>query len=292
MRLLRAQPQPGAKDRPSTATSELASAVLVAEGAASGPKTLARELLGSASTLLARSGYLHAIHVLHVEIARALGEDPPLEYTSRRKAEAQQRRWEAQLAPLRPEPGLVAWIRELRRRLPSWAPAAGAAFVLAALTARYAYAIHSRNFSKQHPEGNWVSRYYNASDFAGYPLVRYDTGINYDWGKGGPAQDMGTDLWSAQWDTCLFVKADLDIELRLSADDSGRLFVDGTLALESNRNPSAAKITLLHGVRHLRLDYQEKGGRARAKLEGLEMGDTDAYRFVRPVFSGADLSCK
>lgn len=258
--------------------------------------TRAEALLRSASMLLASGSHWEAAQLIHTEIAGLLRVPSPRAdaYPSQRAAEEAHERLlrEARTKIAHPLPR--ARYRELRLRLPQWASWAAVITVTAGLTLRYALGVVSRtNWQRQHPEGNWISRYYPAQDFKGNPLVRYDVGIDYNWGKGAPAQAMDRDRWSARWDTCVVVAADLDLSLTLNAVSSGELFVDdaGLIDLSRHGGKRTETILLQRGVRHLRVDFQDMSGRARLSLEGLNFEGTDAYQFRRPILSGDEVRC-
>lgn len=252
-------------------------------------------LLRSASVLLAKEAHLPAVYVLHCEILRALGHsaDSLRPYNSRRDAEQRHRKLLDCYSKAHKSAQFSSHLTRLRLRLPEWASWTTILLLTVGLTLRYAWAVASRtNWAQQHPEGNWVSRYYPKHDFQGYPLVRYDVGVDYDWGSGAPAQAMARDHWSARWDTCVIVTSDVDLNLRLSADDSARLVVDEMTLLEVVKPGRAeGKVTLRQGTRHVRVDFQEKQGSARIRLEGINFEGTDLYNFERPELDGDTVRC-
>jgi hypothetical protein len=252
-------------------------------------------LLRSASLLLAKGPHLPAVQLLHAEIQRILQprklEIPGRPYASRADAENLHRK-------------LLDWSRQrrvasrfdffpLRRRLPEWLSWVTVLVVTGGLTLRYAYALASRaNWKRQHPEGNWISRYYPRSNFAGSPLVRFDVGVDYDWGKGAPAQAMDRDHWSARWDTCVVVTSDVNLTLQLTADDSAQLIIDDALLLNVPKpGHTSTEVTLRQGIRHLRVDFQEQQGSAKVRLEGLNLDGTNSYTFDRPTLNGDTVRC-
>jgi hypothetical protein len=184
-------------------------------------------------------------------------------------------------------------LQSLLRRLPQWASWSIVVVIAVGLTLRYAYALMSRShWQRQHPEGNWISRYYPSTNFKGYPLVRYDTGINYQWGKGAPAQAMDPDHWSARWDTCLIVKENIDLRLLLVADDSATLKVDEVARLEVKKPGQAeSSISINQGVHRLRVDFEEERGSAKVRLGGLDFDGTENYEFRRPQLDGDSIRC-
>jgi hypothetical protein len=253
------------------------------------------ELLRAAQVLLTWTVDLDAIRVLHAEISRRLAAMPPGP-PSRSWAEARLRQqalleeWERRCVgrpPLGP-------LDRVLRGAPRWFWRAAGAFLLLALTARYAWRVtYGKDWNQQNPEGNWVSRFYQNDTFAGYPMVRYDTGVNADFGSGAPADAMKKDGFSVRWDTCLIVAKDIVAPLELTADDSARLFVDEQPQLEVTPGPGtkAASVSFHPGTHHVRVDFVERRGMAMVRLGGFEPDGSEAYSFRRPVIEGQDVKC-
>jgi hypothetical protein len=234
------------------------------------------------------------VQVLHAEVAQDLGEEAalllPARYTSSSEAREQQERLEGLLGEPAAGLGAVGFLR----RQPRWAPRAVAAALLALLTLRYAWAVtHNDNWAQQHPEGNWIARYYSGAKFAGNPMLRYDVGVNFDFGTGGPIRKQPKDRFSIRWDTCLLVKQEVNVPLTLQADDGAELFVDGASQLQVQPGPgtTSGTVVLKPGVRHLRVDFVERKGTALVRLEGLELEGNEAYTFWRPKVDGLELTC-
>jgi hypothetical protein len=266
-------------------------------GAGTSQQTDAIEaLLRAAQVLLKRQGDLDALQVLHIEIAGALGVSASTSvpnYSSlteaRRLHERLRSEWEArthiQLGPL----------QEVLRRRPPWFSRAAQALLFLLLTLRYAWGVtYGKDWAQQNPEGNWISRFYSNGTFAGYPLVRYDVGVNADFGPGAPADSVKKDYFSARWDTCIVVAKDITVSLQLASDDSAKLFLDDQLQFEVDPGPGekSAELVLQPGLRHLRVDFIERTGMAMVRLLGFEGEGTDAYAFQRPVFEGTELRCR
>lgn len=248
------------------------------------------DLVRAADVLLAVA-CLDGVHVLHIEIARELsGLDTqlPSAYASPAEARRVQRRIIAEVQGRRGEPrGALAAPVRLWRRKPAWTLRAVLLVVLLGLTLRYAIAVSDdANWPRQHPEGNWISRFYPNAQFQGFPLVRYDVGINADFAGGAPAKAMKKDDFSARWDTCLLVARDVQLNLELEADDQATLFIDGSSSLTVGPAPgkASATLSLQPGVHHLNVEFVERLGMALVRLHGLALEDTDAYQFRRPLF--------
>jgi len=218
----------------------------------------------------------------------------PGSYTSSLQAEEEHRRLLAEYAQRRAQSKAAARLKDLWRRLPEWAPWAIVLVVTAGLVMRYAVAFADRViWQRQYPEGNWISRYYTSRRFEGSPLIRYDVGVDYNWGMQPPVETMPRDEWSARWDTCVVVTADVALELRLVADDSAKLILDEVpLIVIKKPGRKDARLLLRSGLRHLRVDFQEGRRKAEVHLTGLNFDGTESYHFQRPVFDGAELRCE
>lgn len=256
------------------------------------------DLLRAAALLLARGVQLHAVRTLHFEVSRAMGqldtERPPAQYASPLAAEEQHRRLLAEFCqrPARPRRRL-GW-KDLRRCAPEWTSWAIVIGVAAGLSLRYAFALVDRAiWQHEHPDGKWISRYYDNTTFRGSPLVRYDLGVDYNWQKLPPAGAMQRSQWSARWDTCVVVNTDVTLALTLRAEQSAKLLLDDKMAIHVNKpGHKRAKVRLRQGLRHLRIDFKKARGMGIVRLKGLDFGGTEAYHFQRPILDGDDVRCE
>lgn len=116
----------------------------------------------------------------------------------------------------------------------------------------------------------WRGQYFPNVDFTGTPLVRADTKIAFNWGRGSPAESVPADRFSVRWDTCMNLVATEDIDFELRSDDGSRLFVDGVLQLdnwgEHGTQTKVATVRLLPGSHHFRVDYFEQAQGAQVRL--------------------------
>jgi hypothetical protein len=256
-------------------------------------------LLRSASLLLARELSPAAAHALHVALAGELGLPLPAAYASHRQAEEAHRELDAEVARqrARTRPAFGRTLRSralLARFLPQWLAWAAVCAIVGFLFLRYAYAIYARwRWQEQHAtDGAWISRYYGTRSFRNHVLTRYDTGIDYDWGKGAPAEAMARDNWAAKWDTCLVVKSRLEVKLRFTADDAGKLWVDDQLVSTiRSASTKTVAVDLLPGTHHLRVEFQERRKRAKVILQGLDFNGNESYTFRRPRLDGEQVDC-
>jgi len=255
--------------------------------------------LRAARVLLKQRADLDAVRVLHAEIAGRLvvpaTAQAALESSSWAEARRRQQELLAEWERRCPDPLSLGAFRRLRRRAPPWFGPALVAFAVAVVCARYAWRVtYGKDWSQQNPEGNWVSRFYGDDAFGGYPMVRYDIGVNADFGSGAPADAMRTNGFSVRWDTCLVVLEAIAVPLELTSDDSSQLFVDGQQQFEVKPGPgrSGALVKLLPGVHPIRVDFVEGVGTAMVRLDGFELDGTAAYTFRRPVIEGEELKCR
>lgn len=255
-------------------------------------------LFRAARVLLAEGGHLDALPLLHIAMQNALGVAvagaPRLRYRSQSEAREQHAllvlAWQERTLQ-RPAAGTL---RALWRRRPYWFTSALTGVIISLLALRYAWATHHADWARQHPEGSWISRFYATPDFQGYPLVRYDIAVNYDFGLSGAADSMPKDQFSARWDTCAVVAQEVTLSLRLDSDDSSTLWVDGMpqLAVEPGPGSNSGQVVLRQGVHHLSVDIIEKTGPAMIRLEGLEAEGVDAYHLQRPAIDGMEVRCQ
>lgn len=257
--------------------------------------TRAEALLRAASVLLARGNVGNAVDALHAELRRELQQPKEGEAganASRCELEDEHRRLATELsrqrARVRPHSR-----RDLLQRLPMWVAWVAVVAVVVGLMLRYTYAIFDRwRWSRQYPEGPWISRYYETSDFKKLQVVRYDVAIDYDWGKGSPAEAMDRDYWSATWDACLIVAVPVELALSLYADDRGKVIVDDALRIRvSASGTKSVRFTLAPGSHHFRVEYVERRRGAKLKLQGLDFAGTESYRFQRPRLEGDTPRC-
>jgi hypothetical protein len=254
-------------------------------------------LFRAARLLLGRGADLDAVQVLHAEIATSSGTPTsvPPRYASLSAARRCHAELLAEWKRRAPDQAPASPLRERWERRPWWLSRAAVAILLALLTLRYTWAVtYGKNWVQQNPEGNWISRFYKNGTFEGYPLLRYDVGVNADFGAGAPADAVKIDYFSARWDTCVLVTQHVVIPLELDSDDSSKFFVDDQLQFEVEPGPghNSASVAFQPGLRHVRVDFNERKGMAMVRLSGFESEGTEAYSFRRPVVEGLELKCR
>jgi hypothetical protein len=262
------------------------------------PEAVAR-LFGASQALLSRGPQLDALLVLHRGIARSLAPAElaslPVRYSSLAEAAIHHQRllavWRRQVPASSP----VEKLRELWHQKPRWSARAAVAAIGLLLMVRYTWlVIAGKNWAQQNPEGNWISRFYGNERFEGFPLVRYDVGVNSDFGPRSPADSMKRDKFSARWDTCIAATKESAVSATLRSDDSSQLFLDEQPQFAVIPGPGQASATLMlsPGLHQLRVDFVEQRGTAMVRLDGFEPDGTEAYSFRRPVFEGDQPRCR
>ena len=95
--------------------------------------------------------------------------------------------------------------------------------------------------------------------------------INWDWGSGSPSSGCGInpDNFSVRWKRVVTFPAGYYTRFKFTGDDGIRLYIDGIL--KSNfwnvtAGERATDIELPAGTHEVRLEYQEFGGLAVARL--------------------------
>lgn len=122
----------------------------------------------------------------------------------------------------------------------------------------------------------WRGRYYNNTDRTGQPVIIRDDrdagggpGLDFDWGFGSPAGEIGADGFSVDWQRSLNFQAGTYV-FTMDVDDGVRLFIDGAplvdnYATSGNRVVTGTRV-LNAGVHSLQVQYVEYSGQAKFKL--------------------------
>ncbi len=117
---------------------------------------------------------------------------------------------------------------------------------------------------------DWRGEYYTNPNLTGLPaMVRNDTAIDFDWGRGSPAPGIPVDLFSVRWMRQQHFDSGT-YRFHAVMDDGMRVFVDDQLIIDEWRDGSAREVTrdvyLGHGTRTLRVEYYERTDYAVAKF--------------------------
>ena len=118
--------------------------------------------------------------------------------------------------------------------------------------------------------GGWKAEYFANRDLRGTPaLSRRDSAIDFAWGSASPDASLPTDSFSARWTgSPTFDQA--VYRFHLIVDDGARLWVDGTLLIDSWKTGTSRELTqdigLARGAHSLRLEYFEDRNQASVRL--------------------------
>jgi len=112
--------------------------------------------------------------------------------------------------------------------------------------------------------------YFNNPTLSGTPaLVRDDEVIDFNWGTGSPAPEIGSDQFSVRWTGKRTFEAGA-YRFHALTDDGVRVWVDGQLIIDQwhDHPPShyQAKVSLGAGQHDIKVEYYERGGGAVAKF--------------------------
>jgi hypothetical protein len=124
---------------------------------------------------------------------------------------------------------------------------------------------------------DWRGEYYSNKDLSGSPaFVRNDSGIDFDWGTGSPANNFPSDNFSVRWTRSAYFNAG-NYRFHATMDDGMRVYLDDSLLIDEWRNGSSREITrdiyVGEGTHRLRVEYFEDGNWAIAKLWWERLGD-------------------
>jgi hypothetical protein len=126
--------------------------------------------------------------------------------------------------------------------------------------------VHAQAPGATFTGAGWQASYWNNITLSGAPVVtRVDADVNFNWGLGSPAPEIGVDNFSARWTRALEVTQPGDYRFTLNSDDGSRLFIDGQLVINawydhgSARTFSATR-TLGTGSHEVRIEYYERRG--------------------------------
>jgi hypothetical protein len=118
----------------------------------------------------------------------------------------------------------------------------------------------------QHTDPSWQATYWNNTSLAGPPVLqRPETNLAYNWGTNAPAPGVNANQFSARWTRYIDVSPG-DYQIRVTADDGVRLWVDEQLLIDHWNDHSATTYTaqkyLGPGHHLVRVEYYENSGEA------------------------------
>ncbi|MCL4551285.1 MAG: glycoside hydrolase family 3 C-terminal domain-containing protein [Bacteroidetes bacterium] len=117
-------------------------------------------------------------------------------------------------------------------------------------------------------EQGLTGNYFNNKELSGSPTItRVDKQINFWWGGGSPAKEIGEDNFSVRWTGVIKAPATGKFVLSTSSDDGIRLYVDDKLVIndwtDHALTATSAEVEMTEGKTYkIRLEYYEFGGDA------------------------------
>lgn len=94
----------------------------------------------------------------------------------------------------------------------------------------------------------------------GIRIVRIDSKIDYDWGKGSPMTGIGSDSWNAEWSGTITVPESTTYTFYLQCDDKGTLYIDGDRITSSSTGTTKNSKYLSKGEHSIKIDYTQDTG--------------------------------
>lgn len=133
----------------------------------------------------------------------------------------------------------------------------------------------------------WRGEYYPNRDLAGAPvLVRNDSNIDFSWGSGSPASNIGSDNFSVRWTRTFYLDGGT-YRFHALVDDGVRVYVDNNLVIDQWRDNSEREVTgdigLGSGNHTVRVEYYEHTGTSRItvwweRIDGSSGGNYSDWR--------------
>ncbi|MGI0491598.1 PA14 domain-containing protein [Alkalinema pantanalense CENA528] len=133
------------------------------------------------------------------------------------------------------------------------------------------------------PLNGLLGQYYAGSNFDQLKLTRSDASVNFDWGAGSPASEVGINDFSVRWLGSVVVNYSETYTFFTRSDDGIRLWVDGKLIINNWADHALTEdqgqITLVAGQKYdIRLEYYENTGGAVVQL--LWASDTQVKEII------------
>jgi len=117
------------------------------------------------------------------------------------------------------------------------------------------------------------AEYFANTTFEGRPAVtRIEGPIDFPWGNGPPAKELGADNFSVRWTGSIVARRSGTYTFHATTDDGVRVWIDGVKIIDDWRDraptESRGEARLVAGKpAKLRIEYYERGGGAACKLE-------------------------
>ena len=138
--------------------------------------------------------------------------------------------------------------------------------------------------------GGLQGEYFANVTLSGSPIMtRTDANIDFNWGTGNPGGGLPNDNFSIRWTGNVTVNTDYDVNLGLSLDDGGRLWIDNVLVIDKwvdqPETPYWASVVLNSGQTHsIKIEYYEAAGNAVCRLiyKKADEAKTDRELWIPP----------
>ncbi len=117
-----------------------------------------------------------------------------------------------------------------------------------------------------------TGQYFHNADFTGLAIERVE-GVNFNWGSSSPSGGIGADTFSVRWSGQVTAGQSQPHTFYVVTPDEVKLWVDGTLVIDTFGSPGAVAISQpieLLAERQsydIRLEYIERSGTASVRLE-------------------------
>src|SRR5947207_538291 len=113
---------------------------------------------------------------------------------------------------------------------------------------------------------NWTGAYYSNPSLQGAPVfTRIDPALVFNWGPYSPGPGLGSQYWSARWNTVQYLNAG-QYRFTITADDGVRMFIDGQSILDAwhDQAPTTyyVNVQVVAGVHAFQVDYYQGVGDA------------------------------
>ncbi len=141
--------------------------------------------------------------------------------------------------------------------------------------------------------GEWYAEYYNNIALSGSPtLVRYETGLHFEWGTGSPGTGIPADNFSVRFTHDEWFEGGT-YRFSYRSDDGLRLWLDDRLVIDDWRDREATWSVVDHyvapGTHRVRVEYYERGGNAALQIAWERVSGGAAWRgdyFANRTLSG------